>query len=278
MKRITVILVSLLAATVAQAQNYYIPAPGEPCGCPDNRDPISRDYRAIRVENRVLSAVLGLSGTISWIGYCFEQNRPRECTTRPAEGSIQLGTFEGAGLLEDSDIALTSGYPWGVYPGGIYITLRAQREGQTQTFVWGREGGPRVIFSQALPGASGTYIRRIWNVEGWDTDLRIDLIQSAARISVRVRNTGSTAASLALRLASDVETGVEAGFTERGASRPPYVYVQGQRPITVDTDLRGTQVPNAIEFYLGAKPTAGLHPLSAASCQRGSKTKPLSIA
>jgi hypothetical protein len=250
MKRITVILVSLLAATVAQAQNYYIPAPGEPCGCPDNRDPISRDYRAIRVENRVLSAVLGLSGTISWIGYCFEQNRPRECTTRPAEGSIQLGTFEGAGLLEDSDIALTSGYPWGVYPGGIYITLRAQREGQTQTFVWGREGGPRVIFSQALPGASGTYIRRIWNVEGWDTDLRIDLIQSSARISLRVRNTGSTAASLALRLASDVETGVEAGFTERGASRPPYVYVQGQRPITVDTDLRGTQVPNAIEFYL----------------------------
>jgi hypothetical protein len=140
-------------------------------------------------------------------------------------------------------MALTGGFPWGVFPAGIYITLQAQREGQTQTFVWGREGGPQVIFSQAWPGASGYYIRRIWNVEGWNTDLRIDLIQSVARISVRIRNTGDTPATLALRFASDVETGVETG--------PPYVYVQGQRPITTDTDLRGVQIPNAIEFYLG---------------------------
>jgi len=253
MKRAMAILVSILAATGVQAQGFYIPAPGQPCGCPDNRDPISRDYQAIVVDNQVLSAVLGLSGTITWIGYCFEQNRPRECTTRPAEGSIQLGTSEGSGLLEDSNIALTSGYPRGVFPGGIYISLQAKRGGDTRTFVWGRTdpgNPPPVLFEQAWPGASGTYIRRIWNVEGWETDLRIDLIQSAARISLRVRNSGSSTASLALRLASDVETGVEAGFTERGASRPPYVYVQGQRPITIDTDLQGTQVPNAIEFYL----------------------------
>jgi hypothetical protein len=250
MKRgIILIAISILAMTMTWAQDYYIPAPGAPCGCPDNQNPVSEDYRAIRVDNQVLSATLGLRGTVTWWRRCFLLDSGR-CTTRPAEGSIQLGTAGGTKLLEDDDIALTSGYPWGVYPGGIYITLRAQREGQTQTFVWGREGGPTVIFSQAWPGASGTYIRRIWNVEGWDTDLRIDLIQSAARISVRVRNSGDTPASLAFRLASDVETGVEAGFTERGASRPPYVYVQGQRPITVDTDLRGTQVPNAIEFYL----------------------------
>jgi hypothetical protein len=241
---IRVILGTVLIASLATgwAQGEYIPAPGQPCGCPNNENPVSDDYRDIEIDNQVLRAVLGISGTVTWWRGCFPLDSG-DCTTRPAEGSIQLGTSRGSALLDDSNMALTGGFPWGVFPAGIYITLQAQREGQTQTFVWGREGGPQVIFSQAWPGASGYYIRRIWNVEGWNTDLRIDLIQSVARISLRIRNTGDTPATLALRFASDVETGVETG--------PPYVYVQGQRPITTDTDLRGVQIPNAIEFYLG---------------------------
>jgi hypothetical protein len=241
---IRVILGTVLIASLATgwAQGEYIPAPGQPCGCPNNENPVSDDYLDIEIDNQVLRAVLGISGTVTWWRGCFPLDSG-DCTTRPAEGSIQLGTLRGSALLDDSNTALTGGFPWGVFPAGIYITLQAQREGQTQTFVWGREGGPQVIFSQAWPGASGYYIRRIWNVEGWNTDLRIDLIQSVARISVRIRNTGDTPATLALRFASDVETGVETG--------PPYVYVQGQRPITTDTDLRGVQIPNAIEFYLG---------------------------
>jgi hypothetical protein len=100
-----------------------------------------------------------------------------------------------------------------------------------------------VTFDKSWPGASGVYIRRQWYVEGWQTDMRIELIQSVARIELRVRNTGTESASLALRLASDVEVGVEEGIDPNGASLPPYVYVLGQRPIRVDTDLRGVQVP-----------------------------------
>lgn len=251
------ILSSSVAVGIALAQGgSYRPGPAERCGCPNNDNPVSDDYAALTVDNGVLGATLGLGGTVTWITGCFPIDNA-ECTTRPAEGSIQLGTSGGNALLGDRGIALTSGYPWGVYPGGMYITMRAQREGQTQTFVWGREGGPTVNFDQAWRGASGFYIRRIWNVEGWDTDLRIDLIQSAARISVRVRNSGDTPASLALRLASDVEVGVEEGFDRNGASRPPYVYVQGQRPIRTYTDIRGVQIPNAIEFYLGRGNLAG---------------------
>lgn len=246
---------SFLAASLV-AQGSYQPGPDQPCGCPNNNNPVSDDYRAIEVENNVLGATLGLSGTVTWLTGCFPMENT-ECTTRPAEGSIQLGTSGGNALLGDRGIAMTSGYPWGVYPGGIYITMQATRGEQTQTFVWGREGGPTVTFSQAWRGASGYYIRRIWNVEGWDTDLRIDLIQSAARISLRVRNNGDTPASLAIRFAADPEVGVEAGFDRNGASRPPYVYVQGQRPIRTDTDLRGVQIPNAIEFYLGRGNLAG---------------------
>lgn len=240
---------SFLAASLV-AQGTYEPGPTQPCGCPNNDNPVSDDYGALQVDNGVLGATLGLSGTVTWLTGCFPIESA-ECTTRPADGSIQLGTSGGNALLGDRGIAMTSGYPWGVYPGGIYITMQATREGQTQTFVWGREGGPSVTFEQAWRGASGYYIRRIWNVEGWDTDLRIDLIQSAARISLRVRNNGDTPASLAMRFAADPEVGVEAGFDRNGASRPPYVYVQGQRPIRIDTDLRGVQIPNAIEFYLG---------------------------
>lgn len=257
MKRwIVPIVNSTLLIGIALAQGTYQPGSGQPCGCPNNDNPVSDDYSAIRIDNGVLGATLGLSGTVTWLTGCFPIENA-ECTTRPAEGSIQLGTSGGNALLGDRGIAMTSGYPWGVYPGGVFITMQAQREGQTQTFVWGREGGPTVTFSQAFPGASGYYIRRIWNVEGWDTDLRIDLIQSVARISLRVRNNGDTPATLALRLASDVEVGVEEGFDRNGASRPPYVYVQGQRPIRTDTDLRGVQIPNAIEFYLGRGNLAG---------------------
>lgn len=257
MKRwIVPIVNSTLLIGIALAQGTYQPGSGQPCGCPNNDNPVSDDYFAIRIDNGVLGATLGLSGTVTWLTGCFPIENA-ECTTRPAEGSIQLGTSGGNALLGDRGIAMTSGYPWGVYPGGVFITMQAQREGQTQTFVWGREGGPTVTFSQAFPGASGYYIRRIWNVEGWDTDLRIDLIQSVARISLRVRNNGDTPATLALRLASDVEVGVEEGFNRNGASRPPYVYVQGQRPIRTDTDLRGVQIPNAIEFYLGRGNLAG---------------------
>ncbi|BCW95729.1 MAG: FlgD immunoglobulin-like domain containing protein [Fimbriimonadales bacterium] len=258
MKRwIAAILCSSIAAGFAFAQGgSYQPGPGQPCGCPDNQDPVSDDYAALSVDNGVLGATLGLGGTVTWLTGCFPVENAT-CTTRPAEGSIQLGTSGGNTLLGDRGIALTSGYPWGAYPGGMYITMQAQREGQTETFVWGGEGGPTPTFDQAWRGASGFYIRRIWNVQGWDTDLRIDLIQSAARISLRVRNNGDTPASLALRLASDVEAGVEEGFDRNGASRPPYVYVQGQRPVRTQTELRGVQIPNAIEFYLGRGNLAG---------------------
>ncbi len=253
MKRLVLTILSsgMLIASL-WAQGSYQPGPGERCGCPNNDNPVSDDYLALRVDNGVLGATLGLSGTVTWLTGCFPVEGA-ECTTRPAEGSIQLGTSGGNSLLGDRGIAMTSGYPWGVYPGGMYITMQAAREGQTQTFVWGRreEGGPTVTFSQAFRGASGFYVQRIWNVEGWDTTLRIDLIQSVARISLRVRNSGTAPATLAVRFASDVETGVEEGFDRNGASRPPYVYLQGQRPVRTDVDLRGTQVPNAVEFYLG---------------------------
>jgi hypothetical protein len=197
----------------------------------------------------VLGATLGLGGTVQWRTGCFPPSSS-ECVTLQAEGSIQLGTTGGTNLLRDADIAMTSGFPWASFPGGMYITLRETRGNRTRDFVWGRQGPLNVTFSQAWAGASGVYIRRIWNVEGWDTDMRIELIQTVARIELRVRNTGTETASLALRLASDVEVGVEEGFDQNGASRPPYVYVQGQRPIRVDTDLRGVQVPGAVEFYL----------------------------
>ncbi|MFQ3609947.1 MAG: FlgD immunoglobulin-like domain containing protein [Fimbriimonadales bacterium] len=249
MRKLGLTLLGVLLAWSLGTAQTYVPGPNERCGCPNNQNPVSNDYLAVSVENGVLGATLGLNGTVTWLTGCFRPDSG-ECTTRQAEGSIQLGTSGGSALLGDGGIALTSGYPWGVYPGGIYITFQESRGNQSRTYVWGRQGGPNVVFDRAFRGASGFYIRRTWNVDGWDTDLRIDLIQSVARISLRVRNTSTETASLAMRFAADPEVGVEEGFSQNGASRPPYVYIQGQRPVRTDVDLRGTQIPNAIEFYL----------------------------
>ena len=223
-----------------------------PCCCFQNgrcaENPVSDDYFAYNISNGVLGATLGLSGTIQWRTGCFPLERS-PCITLQAEGSIQLGTTGGTNLLRDGDIAMTSGYPWAVFPGGIYISMQERRNNQTRTFVWGRSQGANVTFDKSWPGASGVYIRRQWYVEGWQTDMRIALIQSVARIELTVRNSGTEPAFLALCLRSDVEVGVEEGVDTNGASLPPYVYIQGQRPIRVDTDLRGIQVPPAVEFY-----------------------------
>ncbi len=248
------VLAGIASLLPAQGQRVYDPF-SPPCCCPQQQggcvdNPVSDDYAAIEISNGVLGATLGLGGTIQWWTGCFPLTST-PCITLQAEGSIQVGTTGGTSLLRDSNIAMTSGFPWAVYPGGIFISMRETRNNQTRTFVWGREqGAPNVIFDRAWPGASGVYIRRQWYVEGWQTDMRIELIQSVARIELRVRNTGTEPAFLALRLASDVEVGVEEGFDPNGASSPPYVYVQGQRPIKVDTDLVGVQVPPAVEFYL----------------------------
>jgi hypothetical protein len=247
------VLACIMSLTALQAQRTYTPF-NLPCCCFQSgqcaQEPVSRDYRAINVSNGVLGATLGLTGTIQWNTGCFPLT-DAECITLQAEGSIQLGTTGGTNLLRDSGIAMTSGYPWAVYPGGIFISMQERRNNQTRTFVWSRQAGaPSLIFARAWAGASGVYIRRQWHVEGWQTDVRIELIQSVARIEMRVRNSGTEPASLALRLTSDVEVGVEEGVDPNGASLPPYVYVHGQRPIRVDTDLRGIQVPPAVEFYL----------------------------
>jgi hypothetical protein len=246
------VLPCIMSMATLQAQRVYDPF-SLPCCCFQNgrcaERPVSDDYFRYNISNGVLGATLGLSGTIQWNTGCFPlTNTP--CITLQAEGSIQLGTTGGTNLLRDSGIAMTSGYPWAVFPGGIYISLQERRNNQTRTFVWGRsQGAPNVTFDKHWLGASGVYIQRQWYVEGWQTDMRIELIQSVARIELTVRNSGTEPASLAACLRSDVEVGVEEGVDLNGASLPPYVYVHGQRPIRVDTDLQGVQVPPAVEFY-----------------------------
>jgi hypothetical protein len=245
-------LVCMVSLAHGQRQRVYSPFI-LPCCCFEGgrcaERPVSDDYFHYNISNGVLGATLGLSGTIRWNTGCFPLERS-PCITLQAEGSIQLGTTGGTNLLRDGDIAMTSGYPWAVFPGGIYISMQERRNNQTRTFVWGRsQGAPTVTFDKSWPGASGVYIRRQWYVEGWQTDIRIELIQSVARIELRVRNSGTEPAFLALCFRSDVEVGVEEGVDTNGASLPPYVYIHGQRPIRVDTDLRGIQVPPAVEFY-----------------------------
>lgn len=225
------------------------------CLCPEAENPldnVSEDYNQVEVENGVIGAVIGLTGTINWDRICYWDLGSGNCVTLNAAGSVQLGTLNGSALLGGNDdfYALTSGYfvvrgltrlfPFGAaYPGGIFFTLDI--DGSQQ--VWGDSLGERDV---SWRGASGSYCARIWRRGDIETELRIELIQTVFRITMKVKNVGTTAHSVGLRFASDVEHGAERDLTRDDA---PYVYLSSGRPITIDTDLRGLEIPPAIEIY-----------------------------
>jgi hypothetical protein len=246
------VLVCMMSLAHGQRQRIYSPFI-LPCCCFEGgrcaERPVSDDYFHHNISNGVLGATLGLSGTIRWRTGCFPLERS-PCITLQAEGSIQLGTTGGTNLLRDGDIAMTSGYPWAVFPGGIYISMQERRNNQTRTFVWGRsQGAPTVTFDKSWPGASGVYIRRQWYVEGWQTDIRIELIQSVARIELRVRNSGTEPAFLALCFRSDVEVGRGGGRRSKRRFTATLCLCAWSAPYSGRYRFAGIQVPPAVEFY-----------------------------
>ncbi|MCS7300506.1 MAG: hypothetical protein NZ556_02995 [Fimbriimonadales bacterium] len=253
-----IVLTALTTAGLAMSYSQLYSPFDAPCRCPDTQQPVSQDFAAINIDNEVLGATIGLRGTIQWNRGCFPEPGSG-CITYNARGSIQIGTVRGGGLLGDANIAMTAGYPWPVIPGGgIYITLQTVRDGQTQTIRWG-VAEPR--FEISYPGASGSYIYRRWDIEGLDTELRVDLIQNVARISLSVWNTGSSSLNLSMRLSSDPEVGPEENIFPVPSQNLPalYVYAAGQRPVRTDKNLfrRRNEIPEYIDIYRARSNLAG---------------------
>lgn len=228
---------------VGQGQLYDV------CLCPDG-NPFS-NYRAVSTSNGVLSAVMGVSGTVQWRRACFPEPGTG-CIGYEVSGSIQIGTDRGSQLLNDGSTAMTAGFPYGAIPGGgIYLTLRTVRNGEENFIRWGAQG-TQARFDRTFPGASGSYVYRRWDIQGLDTEVRVDVIQNVARISLSVWNVdNNSSVQLSVRLSSDVETGAEENIFFSNEYPALFVYLPGQRPVRTDKNLflRRNEIPEYIDIY-----------------------------
>ncbi|NUL82149.1 MAG: hypothetical protein HUU60_05415 [Armatimonadetes bacterium] len=231
----------------AIGQSIYNPnAGGSLCSCPDLQPGdtgVSDDYGANGVTNGFITALLASSGSVQWATGCFPI-AGGNCVTLQAPGAIAIGTgAQGSALLgaADRNYAMTSTYPWPTRPGGIFITLQHQVVGEdaVTTEIWGDEGAD---FQRVYNGASGPYVREQWYKGNLITDMRMEIIQNVVRFRLQIRNGSATdSIDLGARFASDVEAGEE--------SRPQFLYTGQGRPIRVDTNIVGANVPQTVEFY-----------------------------
>lgn len=194
----------------------------------------SNDFRAVYLNNGVLSTGVGLDGQVGIGG-----------TNYDAIGRITLGTVQGARFTTDDDNKpLIFAYP---YPAGNFgvVTVRIITADETQDLIWGSDDGEWVDGIEPFADRGGRHMI----VGRWrhpDTGIRVDamiqLVGAYARITWTITNEGVDTAQVGLRFLFDEAVG--SGFN---ITTPDYVLVPGYFPVQNDLDLQGGQVPSYVD-------------------------------
>jgi len=197
----------------------------------------SNDFRAVYINNGILSTGIGLDGQVGVGG-----------TNYDAIGRITLGTVQGARFTTDDDnkpLIFTYPYPCGNF--GV-VTVRVVTADQTEDLVWGSDDGEWVDGIEPLADRSGRYMI----VGRWrhpDTNIRVDqvveLVGGYARITWTITNEDVNTHQVGIRFLIDEAVG--SGFN---VTTPDYVLVPGYFPVQNDLDLQGGLVP----LYVDAAP------------------------
>lgn len=193
----------------------------------------SSDFRAVYLNNGILSAGVGLDGQVGIGG-----------TNYDAIGRITLGTTQGARFTTDDDNKpLIYAYP---YPAGNFgvVTVRIVTADETQDLIWGSDDGEWVDGIEPFADRGGRHMI----VGRWrhpDTGIRVDaviqLVGAYARITWTITNEGTDTAQVGLCFLIDEEIG--SGFN----TAQDYVLVPGHFPVQNDLDLQGGQVPPYVD-------------------------------
>ena len=193
----------------------------------------SNDFRAVYLNNGILSTGIGLDGQVGIGG-----------TNYDAIGRITLGTVQGARFTTDDDnkpLVFAHPYPCGNF--GV-VTVRIVAADETTDVIWGSDDGEWVDGIEPFADRSGRYMI----VGRWlhpDTGIRVDqvleLVGAYARITWTITNVGTETRQVGIRFLIDEEVG--AGFDLPSS----YVVVPGYFPVQNDLDLRGGQVPPYVD-------------------------------
>lgn len=194
----------------------------------------SNDFRAVYLNNGILSTGVGLDGQVGIGG-----------TNYDAIGRITLGTVQGARFTTDDDNKpLIFAYP---YPAGNFgvVTVRIITADGTQDLIWGSDDGEWVDGIEPFADRGGRHMI----VGRWrhpDTGIRVDaviqLVGAYARITWTITNEGTDTAQVGLCFLIDEEIG--SGFN---ITTPDYVLVPGYFPVQNDLDLQSEQVPPYVD-------------------------------
>lgn len=194
----------------------------------------SNDFRAVYLNNGILSTGVGLDGQVGIGG-----------TNYDAIGRITLGTVQGARFTTDDDNKpLIFAYP---YPCGNFgvVTVRIITADGTQDLIWGSDDGEWVDGIEPFADRGGRHMI----VGRWrhpDTGIRVDmvlqLVGAYARITWTITNEGVDTARVGLRFLIDEEVG--SGFN---VTTPDYVLVPGYFPVQNDLDLQKRDVPSYVD-------------------------------
>lgn len=194
----------------------------------------SNDFRAVYLNNGILSTGIGLDGQVGIGG-----------TNYDAIGRITLGTVQGARFTTDDDNKpLIFPYP---YPCGNFgvVTVRVVTADETEDLVWGSNDGEWVDGIEPFADRSGRYMI----VGRWrhpNTNIRVDqvveLVGAYARITWTITNEGVETRQVGIRFLIDEEVG--SGFN---VTTPDYVLVPGYFPVQNDLDLQGGLVPPYVD-------------------------------
>jgi len=194
----------------------------------------SNDFRAVYLNNGILSTGIGLRGQVGIGG-----------TNYDAIGRITLGTVQGARFTTDDDNKpLIFAYP---YPCGNFgvVTVHIVTPDGTNDLIWGSTDGQWVDGVEPFADRSGRYMI----VGRWrhpNTGIRVDqvveLVGGYARITWTITNEGTRPAQVGVRFLIDEEIG--SGFN---VQTPDYVLVPGYFPVQNDLDLQGGQVPPYVD-------------------------------
>lgn len=195
----------------------------------------SNDFRAVYLNNGILSTGVGLDGQVGIGG-----------TNYDAIGRITLGTVQGARFTTDDDNKpLIFAYP---YPCGNFgvVTVRiVATDGTTNDLIWGSDDGEWVDGIEPFADRSGRYMivgRWRHTNTGIRVDQVIELVGAYARITWTITNEGTETAQVGLRFLIDEEVG--SGFN---VTTPDYVLVPGYFPVQNDLDLQSGQVPTYVD-------------------------------
>ncbi len=244
-RKLAAVALAAAAAGLASAQGGWII-----CDAPTNAH--STDFNIHGVQNTLMRAMVGLSGTVTHGG---SGTPPGPCWDPSITGNVPGGmafSIGSEGSIQtnfDDNMALTYGAPFEPARPWCFATINVTNTAGAVTKTSFGSGG----IGTAFTGASGRYVYQDSTVGTQFVILRVDVIGDASRLQWTIRNGDAVQNTLGIWFGAFVAMLSETTGESSGAfGEDPYIVLPGRKPLIVETRTnRGsdTNFPDYADYY-----------------------------